>query len=198
MKLEVYTWFPYQSSDGCTEVNDITLLDSWVISTEGHFSKNTDLFPGKISNSFNKCPMKIVVRDGHWFFTTAYVKHRHTNRSVLIKLVGMEIYLLSLVLQEMNMTFVYVPTPDGFEIQKGMTDNLIRSMLAKEAYIALGDVATHNLIEPLLDFTNSYYTMRVRWYVPCSVKYPRWSSIFRILSMELWLVLIISIVFAAI
>ena len=40
--------------------------------------------------------------------------------------------------------------------------------------------------------------MRVRWYVPCSVKYPRWSSIFRILSTELWLVLIISIVIAAI
>ena len=40
--------------------------------------------------------------------------------------------------------------------------------------------------------------MRVRWYVPCSVKYPRWSSIFRILSVELWLVLIISIVLATI
>ena len=38
----------------------------------------------------------------------------------------------------------------------------------------------------------------VRWYVPCSVKYTRWSSIFRILTVELWLVLIISIVTAAI
>ena len=26
----VYTWFPYQSSDRCAGVNDITLLDSWV------------------------------------------------------------------------------------------------------------------------------------------------------------------------
>ena len=40
--------------------------------------------------------------------------------------------------------------------------------------------------------------MSVRWYVPCSIKYPRWSSIFRVLSVELWLVLIISIVIAAI
>jgi hypothetical protein len=30
MKLVVYTWFPYQSSNRCTEVNDITLLDRWV------------------------------------------------------------------------------------------------------------------------------------------------------------------------
>ena len=38
----------------------------------------------------------------------------------------------------------------------------------------------------------------VSWYVPCSVKYPRWSNIFRILSVELWLVLITSIVIATI
>ena len=30
-KLGVYTWFPYQSSDSCTDVN-ITLLANWVIS----------------------------------------------------------------------------------------------------------------------------------------------------------------------
>ena len=55
-KLVVYTWFPYQSSDRCTDVNDITILDCWVISAQGHFTMNTDFFPGKISKSFNGCP----------------------------------------------------------------------------------------------------------------------------------------------
>ena len=40
--------------------------------------------------------------------------------------------------------------------------------------------------------------MSVRWYVPCSVKYPRWSSIFRMFSVELWLVLTLSIEIEAI
>ena len=44
IKLGVYTWFPYQSSDRCTEVNDITLLDSWVISAHGHFTKALTFF----------------------------------------------------------------------------------------------------------------------------------------------------------
>ena len=48
------------------------------------------------------------------------------------------------------------------------------------------------------DCTNTYYIFSVSWYVPCFDKYPRWSSIFRILSVELWLVLIISIVTASI
>jgi hypothetical protein len=65
MKLGVYTWFPYQSPDHCTEVNDITLLDSWVITAQGHFPKKTDLFPIKISNNLNGCPIKAVVRNGN-------------------------------------------------------------------------------------------------------------------------------------
>ena len=72
------------------------------------------------------------------------------------------------------------------------------AVLAKETYIAIGEVGMHYLSHPFLDCTNSYHMMRIRWYVPCSVKYPRWSSIFRILTVELWLVLIISIVIAAI
>ena len=45
---------------------------------------------------------------------------------------------------------------------------------------------------------NTYYIVHIHWYGPCSVKYPRWSSVFRIFPVELWLVLIISVVTAAI
>jgi hypothetical protein len=71
-------------------------------------------------------------------------------------------------------------------------------MVEKEIYIALGDVGNHILLESYFDLTSTDNIFSVRWYVPCSGKYPRWSSIFRILSVELWLVLIISIVFVAI
>jgi hypothetical protein len=73
INLDVYTWFPYQSSDRCTEVNDITLLDSWVISAQGHFNKKTNFFLIKIRNSFKGCPMKAVVRDVYGFIETYYL-----------------------------------------------------------------------------------------------------------------------------
>jgi len=103
--LGVYTWFPYQSSDRCTDVNDITLLDSWVTSAQGHFTKNTDLFPRKISNNLNRCPMKAVVRDSHWDFTTRYVMSKESNGSVGRYRKGLEYDLLKIVLKQMNMTF---------------------------------------------------------------------------------------------
>jgi hypothetical protein len=188
MKFGVYTWFPYQSSDRCTEVNDITILDSWVITAQGHFTKNANFFPRKISNSLNGCPMKAHVRDDHWYLTTEYVYYNDSNGNVRMYIGGLESPLLWVVLKHMNMTFVHVRTPEAF----------FGSMFAKEVYIALGSMGTHFLVKSYLDSTNSYYEARLRWYVPCSVKNPRWSSIFRILSVELWSVLFISILTAAI
>jgi hypothetical protein len=195
MKLGLYTWFPYQTSNHCTEVKDTTLLDSWVFSAQGNFTNNTDLFPIKIRNSFNGCPMKAVVRNGYGFIETYYLKDKVSSESDIY---GLEMNLLRIILKQMNMTFVYVPTPEGFETEGGSVNNLVTAMNAKEAYIALGSVTRNLLYYTSFDLTNSYFTTRFRWYVPCPVKYPRWSSFFRILSGELWIVLIISIVFAAI
>ena len=98
----------------------------------------------------------------------------------------------------MNMPSVHIPTPEGFETEKGIITNLIRDLIKKKSCIALGNAGNNILSKPFFDSTYPYYIMRVRWYVPCSVKLPRWSSIFRILSADLWLVLIISIVLVAI
>jgi len=170
IKLGVYTWFPYQSSNRCTEVNDTTLLDSWNVSAHDHFTKNTDLFRIKIRNSFNGCPMKAVERDGYGFRGTYYIKDKVSSES---DIKGLEMDLLRIILKQMNMTFVYVPTQEGFEIQEGSVTNLVSAMFAKEICIALGDVTRNYLYFTLLYITNSHFTTRFRWYVPCSVKYPR-------------------------
>jgi hypothetical protein len=172
-------------------------LDSWVISAQGHFNNNnTDLFPRKISNSFNGCPLKAAVRDGKWEFTTEYFKK--PGRGVAY-IRGLEIALLQIVREQMNMSFFYVHTTERFELKEGYNAHgLVHSMFGKEVYIALGGVGTHFLSASYFDSTNPHYLITFSWYVPCSEKYPRWSSIFRIFSVELWLVLMISIVIAAV
>jgi hypothetical protein len=197
MKLGVYTWFPYHSSDRCTEMNLTTILEAWVISAQGHFTKNTDLFPQKISKNLNRYSMKAVVRECHWGFNTKYVHYNDSNGNVRTHIKGMGYDLLKVIYKQMNKTF-FVLTPEGFEFGNVSANNLLIALFAKEAYIALGALGTTYNTEPFFDFTVTCCTMRVRWYVPCSVKYPRWSSIFSIFSVELWLFLIISIVIAAI
>jgi len=83
----------------------------------------------------------------------------------------LEMDLLRIILKQMNMTFVHVPTPEGFEIEDGSVNNLISAMIVKEAYRALGGIK--KLFYTSFDLTNSHFTTRFRWYVPCPVKYPR-------------------------
>jgi hypothetical protein len=142
--------------------------------------------------------MKAVVRNAYGYSTTVYVNHTYSNGSVVTYKKGLEIKLLTVVLQQMNMTFFHVPTPEGLELEHVLFPNLVRSMIVKNASIALGDLGKNFELSSVFDFTNTYKFISVRWYVPCSIKYPRWSSIFRILSVDLWVILIMAIVLAAI
>ena len=193
MKLVVYTWFPYQSSDSCTEVNDIALLDSWVFYAQGHFNMNTDLFPQKINSNLKGCPMKAVVSDD-WFYTTYFYYVRNSNGSFVTIVSGMEMDLLRIVLKQMNMTFVHVLIAEDFEFKNGLTDNLSRAMIGKDVFIALGNLGTRILVDPFLESSISHCMITYQWYIPCSDKNSRWS----IFPLEVWLVLAISIVIVAI
>jgi hypothetical protein len=83
---------------------------------------------------------------------------------VIINIGGLEMILLLILLQQMNMTYVLVPTPEDFETEHGSVANLFRTLIAKKAYIALGDVTTNNLLFSLFDITNCHIITNVRWY----------------------------------
>jgi hypothetical protein len=48
---EVGTLEKYQSPEHCSDLNKVTLLESWVKTEEGHFIKNQNFFPQKIGNN---------------------------------------------------------------------------------------------------------------------------------------------------
>jgi len=138
--------------------------------------------------------MKALVFDNQIPFSTMYKYVTYSNGAVVTYIEGLEAMLLRIVLQQMNMTFIHVPTPDGFKRKGNSFKDLVKFLFLREFDIIVGTYLFIFLNEEILSFTNSYDILTISLYVPCSEKYPRWSSIFRILSLELWLVLIISIV----
>ena len=68
-------------------------------------------------------------KDGGVFYSTQYISYKYSNGSVVTKVSVFETDILTMVLKQMNMTFVQVPTPEGFEIEEGLRDNLIRAMI---------------------------------------------------------------------
>jgi len=132
--------------ESCMEVNDIILLDSWGISAQGHFTKNTDLFPVKIRINFNCCPMKEYVIEDHWNLSTNYVHDSNSNGGRYIK--NLEYELLKIVLQDMNMTYIHVPIPESYRMYLWTKlDTLSVNMRSNVFDIAVGDVGLHYLFK---------------------------------------------------
>ena len=175
--MGVYTWFPYQSSDSCTEVNDITLLDSWVISAQGHFTKNTDLFPRKFNNKLNGCPMFVIAEKEKIYDINYSIQLNETNDTSVWFREKFGSNLLKVVLHQMNMT----PVP----LTEKSTESTELPFVGYRHAVFLGEMANMVYSFPNLELTSSYHLTDIHWYVPCSIKYQRWSSIFRILSVEL-------------
>ena len=67
--------------------------------------------------------MKGLVFGGQWGFSAKYINITYSNGSVVSSIVGLDIDLLRVVLQQMNMTFVYVPNPAGFGTAKNRLNN---------------------------------------------------------------------------
>ena len=60
------------------------------------------------------------------------------------------------------MTLTHVPTPQWFEMWEDSASNLMKALIEKEVYIALGDVGRDYLFISYFDSNNTYYTMSVR------------------------------------
>ncbi|KDR23129.1 hypothetical protein L798_15211 [Zootermopsis nevadensis] len=190
-KLGLYTWFPYESPNRCTQVENAVLLGNWVMDGKGYLVQNSNLFPRKIGKRFNGCPLTVVARNFH---NMVEYKKPATNYSGSYTPVierGWEISLLTIVANSLNMTARYLPAPNSFESQNKLLD-VVQALVFGEADIVLGGVESRARWgwEEYVDTTISYLSRRMLWYVPCAFKHPRWSSIFRIFSPQLWLCLV--------
>jgi hypothetical protein len=193
LALGLYTWFPYQSPKRCTQVEDVVLLDKWVMEGKGFLVQNSNVFPQKIGKTFNGCPLRGVAKYFPHMVEYEQPTSRDTGSSTPVIKDGWEVRLFRVITNSLNMTQTYVPAPQSFVISN--LDGLINSLKRDEADILFGGLESRGrwLWEDYLDTTSSYFTRRIRWYVPCAFKYARWSSIYRIFSPQLWLCLILSL-----
>jgi hypothetical protein len=192
--LGIYTWFPYRGPNRCSVVDEVDLLDMWLMEGEGSFVWNTFLFPKKIVDNFHGCELRVAAK------VTAITEERRVqnsgNNTNITLYDSFEIQLINFITINMNLTAKFLPQINNFRKIQDDSGNYIGFtglLMNDEADIALGGVIRTATLTSLMDVTTSYYQIRWEWYVPCPVKFPGWKSIFRVFSLSGWL----SILFAA-
>jgi hypothetical protein len=159
---------------------------------KGFLVQNSNLFPEKIGKTFNGCPLRGVAR--RLKHMVNYVGSSPvTGSSAPVIKDGWEVSLFSVIAHSLNMTTTYVPPPSSF--QDGDLPGGFGLLQLDEAHILFGGLESRARWgwEKYIDTTASYLMRHVKWYVPCAFKYPRWSSIYRIFSAQLWVCLILSL-----
>ena len=190
--LGLYTWFPYRSPNRCNRVEDVVLLDKWVMEGKGFLVQNSNLFPEKIGKTFNDCPLRVVTRS--FKHLVNYDRQSpDTGSSAPPTIDYWEVFLLRVIAASLNMTTKYGPLPSLF--QDGDLPGGFVLLQLDKADILIGRLESRARLgwEKEIDTTVGYLMRHLKWYVPCAFKYPRWSSIYRIFSAQLWVCLILSL-----
>ncbi|KDR14782.1 hypothetical protein L798_11575 [Zootermopsis nevadensis] len=190
--LKAYTWYPYENSDRCIEVDEVALLDTWV---RGHFIKDADLFPPKTGLDLHGCPLRILTQPT--IFTVLDPCFTYVNRPGVYKISyrdGWEIRLLNIITRKMNMTEEYLlPVKDFWNLtdDKGDFAGFTRELLQNRADLAVGLLVVRDDVP--IEATRPYHWGQLSWYVPCGSIYPRWMSISRMFSGSLWASVMMSV-----
>jgi len=83
--------------------------------------------------------MKALVFDAH--FTTKYVNLTYSNETLVTYIAGLEMKLLSIVLQQMNLPCIYITSRENFE-RENWLNNSDKYLFLNEYYtgIVVGEV----------------------------------------------------------
>jgi hypothetical protein len=178
MSFDLYTWFPYHSGH-CASVEEVTLLDQWIVTNSTGFLKDVPLFPNKIPANLHACPLRVCATEDEPF--VIYNEIQHKNTSVYR---GLEIEFLIIAAQTMNATLVYLPQPTGTGVLRRIA--CLTSLNFGSCDIVLGTLPFDLNIMELAEPTIPHLQMPFRWLIPCPTPVPRMERILGIFNLPVW------------
>jgi len=187
--LDLYSGFPYQNGN-CEKVKEITLVDKWVLEKNGTFyKKQTDLFPSKIPNNFQKCGIKVATI-GFPPFVNLISTETNDDGDVVYDIGGYLVEYFVLSMKKMNMTVLFLQPSLDISFAAAMTET--SKLMSGIADVLVGIVplfptAVTGMTEPSIP----YISGAVKWFVPCPTPISRVDRFLTEIDASVWLTMII-------
>lgn len=192
-ELEIYTWFPYHPPGRCGNVRDVVVLDRWIVDGRGNgnFLYNASLFPEKVPNDLQGCPIIASVFE---LQPAVMSKRGMAQGSVSAHTVfneGIEIRLLQELAKSRNMSIEYTqPSMDelwGVPLENGSWSGTSGQLIRGSVDVAMDFYFYRCDVIKEMECLTPHLIDKVRWYVPCAAPYPGWMSLIRVFTLSLWL-----------
>jgi len=201
-KLDLFTWFPFQSPGDCTRVTNVVLMDQW---ENGHFAKNTDLFPQKITRNLNRCPLMASTMNWGSLVTPPFESTSEGNGPKVTYKEGLEVIVYRNILEAFNMTAsfkihekIYAQVWGDYDPVKNTYTGVIGDAKFGRSNISFCGLPKNYFFEEQIDSTHSYVESGFHWYVQCARPRPRWQVFVKTFALPVWACLILAFVAFAI
>lgn len=197
-QLDLFTWFPFQSPSNCTRVTDVVLMDQW---QNGHFAKNADLFPQKITRNLNRCPLKASTMNWGSLVTPPFESTGEGNGPKVTYKEGLEVIVYKNILEAFNMTEsfkihkeIYGHVWGDYDPVRNTFTGVIGDAKFGRSNVSFCGLPKNPFYEKHVDSTHSYLESGFHWYVQCARPRPRWQMFVRTFPLSVWVSLILAFV----
>jgi hypothetical protein len=186
--LDLYSGFPYRNGN-CENVEEITLFDQWVLENNGRFSENTNLYPSKIPNNFQKYVIKATSAGFHPFVSLISEETKEDGTTVY-EMRGLIVEYFLLSIKKMNLTVVFLQPPPDISFQAAMTET--SKLMSGIADVVVGiipllPIVVSGMTEPSIP----YISGAIKWFVPCPKPISRVDRFLTVFDVPVWLTMTI-------
>lgn len=188
MTFDLYTWFPYHSGN-CASVEEVALVDQWIVTDSGGFLNQVPLFPNKIPANLQACPLRVSTVEDRPFVIRNNMLGEDTSEYS-----GLEIMFLILISQVMNATLVYLPPPLGTSVIKRVT--IFARLNFGLCDIVLSTIPIDLNLMEIAEATTPHLQTAFRWLIPCPAPVPRMERVLGIFTLPVWFSLLLVLILA--
>jgi len=185
--LDLYSGFPYQNGN-CEKVKEITLVDKWVFENNGTFSENTNLYPSKIPNNFQKCVIRAASIGFHPFVSLIGTETKEDG-TTLYEMRGLIVEYFLLSVKKMNLTVVFLQPSVNLSFRTAATE--AANLMAGISDILVGIIPLLPIVDSVMTEPSiSYIFGAVKWFVPCPKPISRAEKFLTVFDSYVWLTMI--------
>jgi len=186
--LELHTWYPYENSERCNPAEGTVPVKVFTMRSLSDI-RRSDIFRGQLVKNFHGCPMRVNVRVLPPFVNEPENDNNKDYDHQKLFKDGWEIEMLRIIGNKLNMSLDIAGVESVLDV--------IYFEEEVQPFIFVGGFAAFSSdVDNFCDYSRSYFTARAIWYTPCAVKYQRWTRFFNILSVDMWICFVLSLVLA--
>lgn len=185
----VYSWFPYADGNCGNDFYKIKAMDNCSF---GYYEKKVNLFPKKIPERLNDCPVRVRVAQWPPYVMPPKVHISGTDLYEFDE--GFEINLINTIAERANFKIIFsmsnATQSFGTVNSNGTTTGIFSALMEESADIAMGSLALSEARAEKFDFSRTYHIESLTWCVPHAKSQPSIEKLTNTLKTETWAVLV--------